>query len=57
MVIVVLLIAMVGKIGGSYWGARLMKMKKRESAAVGFGMSAQGGDGDYFGAGCITREP
>ena len=49
LVLAVLAIAMIGKVGGSYWGAKLMKMKKRECAAVGFGMSAQGAMGIILG--------
>ncbi len=49
LVITILAIAMIGKVSGCYWGAKMMKLTKRESAAVGFGMSAQGAMGIILG--------
>ncbi|MEX2215054.1 MAG: cation:proton antiporter [Phycisphaeraceae bacterium] len=48
-VIIILLIAFGGKIGGCYFAARLSKLPKRESMAVGFGMAAQGTMGVILG--------
>lgn len=48
-VAIVLSIAFAGKIGGSYAAARLAKMPKRESMAIGFGMAAQGTMGVILG--------
>ncbi|MEL7089178.1 MAG: cation:proton antiporter, partial [Planctomycetota bacterium] len=58
---VVLVVAMVGKIGGCYFGAKLAGLSKRESWGVGFGMAAQGAVGIILGqlafqAGLITSE-
>ncbi|MEO1237822.1 MAG: cation:proton antiporter, partial [Planctomycetota bacterium] len=41
-VVLVLVVAIVGKLVGCYFGAKWAGMSKRESAAVGFGMSARG---------------
>lgn len=41
-VIVVLVIAIFGKVVGSYLGARLAGMDKKESKAIGFAMTARG---------------
>lgn len=41
-VLIVLVIAFVGKVGGCYLGAVWAGMGKRESWAIGFGMSARG---------------
>ncbi len=42
LVLLVLVVACVGKIGGCYLGARWAKMSHRDSWAVGFGMVARG---------------
>ena len=42
LVLVVLVVACIGKIGGCYLGAKWAGMSKRESWAVGFGMVARG---------------
>jgi len=60
-VLVVLTIAIVGKIGGSYFGARRGGMAKKESLGIGYGMAAQGAMGIILGelartAGLITEE-
>lgn len=41
-VLIVLIIAIIGKVFGCYLGAKLAGMNKRESWAIGFGMSARG---------------
>lgn len=41
-VVIVLIIAIIGKVLGCYVGAKLAGMNKRESWAIGFGMSARG---------------
>ena len=41
-VLIVLVIAIIGKVFGCYLGAKLAGMNKRESWAIGFGMSARG---------------
>jgi len=41
-VLIVLVIAIIGKVIGCYLGAKLAGMNKRESWAIGFGMSARG---------------
>jgi Kef-type K+ transport system membrane component KefB len=41
-VLIVLVIAIIGKVFGCYLGAKLAGMDKRESWAIGFGMSARG---------------
>jgi len=42
MVLLVLVVALVGKVGGCYLGAKWAGMASRESLAVGMGMSARG---------------
>ncbi|HCD34207.1 MAG TPA: hypothetical protein DER01_17480 [Phycisphaerales bacterium] len=49
LVLLVLGIALVGKIGGCYFGARAAGMQVRERWAVGFGMAAQGAMGIILG--------
>ncbi|MAX24650.1 MAG: hypothetical protein CMJ19_09120, partial [Phycisphaeraceae bacterium] len=49
LVLLVLSIALVGKIGGCYLGARAAGMQVRERWAVGFGMAAQGAMGIILG--------
>ena len=41
-VVVVLVIAVIGKLVGAYWGAKWSGMSRRESGAVGFAMCARG---------------
>lgn len=41
-VLIVLVIAIIGKVVGCYLGAKIAGMDKRESLAIGFGMSARG---------------
>ena len=41
-VLIVLIIAIIGKVFGCYLGAKLAGLNKRESWAIGFGMSARG---------------
>ncbi len=41
-VVIVLVIAIIGKVLGCYLGAKLAGLNKRESLAIGFGMSARG---------------
>ncbi|MEM1107145.1 MAG: cation:proton antiporter [Planctomycetota bacterium] len=58
---VVLVVALLGKVGGCYFGAKLAGLSKRESWGVGFGMAAQGAVGIILGqlafqAGLITPE-
>ncbi|MEO0514679.1 MAG: cation:proton antiporter [Planctomycetota bacterium] len=58
---IVLVVAMIGKIGGCYFGAKLAGLSKRESWGVGFGMAAQGAVGIILGqlayqAGLISDE-
>jgi mannitol/fructose-specific phosphotransferase system IIA component (Ntr-type) len=48
-VVVVLVLACVGKVGGCVLGARLAKLTPREAWAVGFGMAAQGTMGVILG--------
>lgn len=60
-VAIVLTVAMIGKIGGCYFGAKLAGLSKRESLGVGFGMAAQGAVGIILGqlayqAGLISSE-
>lgn len=45
LVLLVLLVACVGKIGGAWLGARIGKLASREALAVGFGMNARGAMG------------
>ena len=54
-------VALLGKVGGCYAGARFVKMSKRESMAISFGMAAQGAVGIILGelaraAGLISDE-
>lgn len=49
LVLLVLSIALLGKIGGCYFGARAAGMQVRERWAVGFGMAAQGAMGIILG--------
>ncbi len=61
MVLIVLAAAFAGKVGGCFFGARLCRMSRRESTAVGFGMAAQGVVGIILGqlayrAGLITEQ-
>jgi len=49
LVLVVVAIACTGKIGGSYLGARIGKLSKREGWALSFGMAAQGAVGIILG--------
>ncbi|MEM6855046.1 MAG: cation:proton antiporter [Planctomycetota bacterium] len=58
---IVLVVALLGKIGGCYLGAKLAGLSKRESWGVGFGMAAQGAVGIILGqlayqAGLISDE-
>jgi len=60
-VVTVLVVAMVGKVAGCYFGAKLAGLSKREAGGVGFGMAAQGAVGIILGqlarqAGLITDE-
>ncbi|WP_432799873.1 cation:proton antiporter domain-containing protein [Poriferisphaera sp. WC338] len=61
-VVIVFGVALVGKVLGSYFGARVLSgMGKRESYALGFGMAAQGAVGIILGqlarqAGLINDE-
>jgi Kef-type K+ transport system membrane component KefB len=48
-VALVFVIALVGKVTGCYFGAKLAKLSTRESMAVGFGMAAQGAVGIILG--------
>lgn len=48
-VLIVCVIALVGKISGCYLGAKMAKLSNRESWAVGFGMAAQGAVGIILG--------
>ncbi len=48
-VAIVCAIALIGKVSGCFFGARLAKLSKREAAAVGFGMAAQGAVGIILG--------
>ena len=41
-VLIVLVVAIIGKVVGCYFGAKIAGMSKRESWAIGFGMSARG---------------
>jgi len=41
-VLIVLIIAIIGKVAGCYFGAKFAGLSKRESWAIGFGMSARG---------------
>ncbi|MEM6504164.1 MAG: cation:proton antiporter [Planctomycetota bacterium] len=41
-VMIVLVVAIIGKVVGCYFGAKLAGLNKRESWAIGFGMSARG---------------
>ncbi len=49
LVLLVLSIALIGKIGGCYLGGRIAKLPIRERWAVGFGMAAQGAMGIILG--------
>lgn len=49
LVLLVLAIALVGKVGGCYFGARAAGMQVRERWTVGFGMAAQGAMGIILG--------
>jgi len=58
---IVLVVALVGKTGGCYLGAKIAGLSPRESWGVGFGMAAQGAVGIILGqlayqAGLITDE-
>ena len=58
---IVLVVALAGKIGGCYFGAKLAGLSKRESLGVGFGMAAQGAVGIILGqlayqAGLISEQ-
>lgn len=60
-VLIVCAVALIGKVSGCFFGARLAKLDKRESFAVGFGMAAQGAVGIILGqlafqAGLISEE-
>ena len=60
-VVVVLGVALVGKVSGCWFGAKLAGLSQRESLGVGFGMAAQGAVGIILGqlahqAGLITDE-
>jgi len=55
-VVLVLVIALIGKVLGCYWGARLSRMAKRPSLAVGFGMAAQGTMGIILGDVALRQE-
>ena len=48
-VVIVLVVATVGKVFGCYFGAKAAKMSQRESWAIGFGMAAQGAVGIILG--------
>jgi len=48
-VLIVCSIALIGKVSGCYFGAKLAGLSKRESWAVGFGMAAQGAVGIILG--------
>lgn len=48
-VLIVCAIALVGKVSGCFFGAKLAGLSQRESAAVGFGMAAQGAVGIILG--------
>ncbi len=43
--LIVLAIAIIGKVGGVWMGAKISKLSDRESLAVGFGMNARGAVG------------
>jgi len=45
LVLIVLVIATIGKVGGVWLGAKISKLSSRESLAVGFGMNARGAVG------------
>ena len=60
-VLIVLGVAIVGKVGGCYLGAKVAGLSPRESWGVGFGMAAQGAVGIILGqlayqAGLISDE-
>ncbi|MBB6428408.1 cation:proton antiporter domain-containing protein [Algisphaera agarilytica] len=60
-VFLVFTVAMIGKVGGCYFGAKIAGLSKRESWGVGFGMAAQGAVGIILGtlaqqAGLISEE-
>ena len=46
---IVLVVAMIGKVIGCYFGAKLARLSARESWGVGFGMAAQGAVGIILG--------
>lgn len=48
-VLIVLVVATMGKVFGCYFGAKAAKMSNRESWAIGFGMAAQGAVGIILG--------
>ncbi len=48
-VLIVCVIALIGKVSGCYVGARFARLSRRESWAVGFGMAAQGAVGIILG--------
>ncbi len=61
MVVLVLAVAIAGKLFGCYWGARIASVPKRESWATGFAMCARGAMEIILGqlaldAGLITEE-
>jgi Kef-type K+ transport system membrane component KefB len=60
-VLIVLAVAILGKVGGCYFGAKLAGLSERESLGVGFGMAAQGAVGIILGtlafqAGLISEQ-
>ncbi len=60
-IVIVLLVAFIGKSGGCYLGAKFAGMSKRESMATAFGMTCQGAVGIILGqlayqAGLISEE-
>ncbi len=60
-VVIVFAVALLGKVGGCFAGARLARMSHRESWAISFGMAAQGAVGIILGelaraAGLISDE-
>ena len=48
-VAIVLIVALLGKVIGCYFGAKLARLSSRESWGVGFGMAAQGAVGIILG--------
>ncbi|MCC7407836.1 MAG: cation:proton antiporter [Phycisphaeraceae bacterium] len=55
-VAVVLVVAVTGKLTAGFLGARLAGISRRESAAIGFGMSAQGAMGIILGQLALQAE-